>query len=98
MRNTFALVPRPARRSSLKTRVPSGLHSIRGGHDVAVLRLRSEEDLLGRLPQRPFSSPVGAPANSGCTLTTPYFRSSFSRLAAIIHRKLIDPPGAATLG
>src|SRR5688572_790291 len=37
----------------------------------------------------PASRPDGVVANSGCTLTTPYWRSSFSRLAAIIHRKLI---------
>ena len=49
-------------------------------------------------PHRPLSSPVGIAANSGCTLTTPYWRSSRSRFAAIIHRKLIEPPGAATFG
>ena len=47
---------------------------------------------------RPLSSPEPIAANSGWTLTTPYWRSSSSRLAAIIHRKLIDAPGAATFG
>src|ERR1043166_7573140 len=37
-------------------------------------------------------------AFSGCTFTTPNCRSATSRCAAMIHKKLIDPPGAATLG
>ncbi|MEK6325681.1 MAG: hypothetical protein AABN33_28905 [Acidobacteriota bacterium] len=44
------------------------------------------------------SRPEPPPAYSGWTLKTPNCRSSPSRLAAIIHRKLIAPPGAATLG
>src|SRR5262245_37231459 len=44
------------------------------------------------------SSPEPPAAYSGCTLTTPYKRSSPSLIAAIIHRKLIWPPGAATFG
>ncbi len=47
---------------------------------------------------RPLSSPDPSATKSGWTLTTPYWRSSFSRLAAIIQTKLIEPPGAATLG
>ena len=52
-------------------------------------------------PHRSFSSPVEprtARRNSGCTLTTPNRASSSSRFAAIIQRKLICPPGAATFG
>src|SRR6185503_20854308 len=44
------------------------------------------------------SRPDPLAAYSGCTFTTPYRRSSPSRIAAIIHRKLIWPPGAATFG
>ena len=47
---------------------------------------------------REASRPDPAVAYSGCTLTTPNWRSSTSRWAAIIHRKLMEPPGAATLG
>src|SRR5215467_12366746 len=47
---------------------------------------------------RPASSPDPIAANSGCTLTTPYWRSICSVFAAIIHTKLIGLPGAATLG
>src|SRR5687768_14963737 len=46
----------------------------------------------------PLSRPDPPAANSGCTLTTPNSRSSSSRVAAIIQRKLICPPGAATFG
>jgi hypothetical protein len=57
---------------------------------------------LHRLTHYRFSLPASIPeppaAYSGCTLTTPNCLSSRSRFAAIIHRKLIDPPGAATLG
>src|SRR5437867_9688615 len=61
-------------------------------------RIPNPESRVTSRVHRPLSSPVGDPANSGCTLTTPYCRSSRSRLAAIIHRKLIEPPGAATFG
>ena len=44
------------------------------------------------------SSPEGIAAKSGWTLTTPYWRSVSSVCAAIIHRKLMEPPGAATFG
>ena len=44
------------------------------------------------------SSPEGVAAKSGWTLTTPYWRSLSSVCAAIIHRKLMEPPGAATFG
>src|SRR5687767_5999717 len=44
------------------------------------------------------SRPDPLAAYSGCTFTTPYKRSSPSLIAAIIHRKLICPPGAATFG
>src|SRR5438132_11438559 len=47
---------------------------------------------------RAASRPDPPAAYSGCTFTTPYWRSSPSRIAAIIHKKLICPPGAATLG
>ena len=46
----------------------------------------------------PGSSPDPPAAYSGWTLTTPNCRSIPSRCAAIIQRKLIDPPGAATPG
>src|SRR6185295_6644216 len=42
------------------------------------------------------SRPDPPAAYSGCTFTTPYRRSSPSLIAAIIQRKLICPPGAAT--
>src|SRR5213594_2959301 len=53
---------------------------------------------LKSLHLRDASRPDPLCAYSGCTLTTPNCRSSPSRMAAIIQRKLIAPPGAETLG
>src|SRR5437763_1172195 len=50
------------------------------------------------LHRRDASNPDPPAAYSGCTLTTPNCRSSPSRMAAIIQRKLMAPPGAETLG
>ena len=44
------------------------------------------------------SRPEPAWSKPGCTLTTPNFRSSTSRWAAIIQMKLMLCPGAATFG
>ena len=50
------------------------------------------------LPPRDASSPDPLVAYSGCTFTTPNSRSTPSRGAAIIQRKPMDDPGAATFG
>ena len=71
----------------------------RAGHerDLAV-----EPEAVQRHRRQAFAlaapSPEGSAAKSGCTLTTPNWRSASSGWAAIIHRKLIEPPGAATFG
>src|SRR6266511_2733328 len=70
----------------------------RNRRPIDMLELDDRFCLLHFFSDRPASRPDGVDANSGCTFTTPYCRSASSRLAAIIQRKLIDPPGAATLG
>ncbi len=71
----------------------------RAGHerDAAV-----ETEAVQRHRRQAFAlaapSPEGIAAKSGCTFTTPNWRSVSSVWAAIIHRKLIEPPGAATFG
>src|SRR6186713_307729 len=62
------------------------------GWNRAPITLLSVENRIGCahfLSALPASRPDGVVANSGCTLTTPYKRSSSSRLAAIIQRKLM---------
>src|SRR5205814_3234325 len=71
-------------------RIESQHHFAEG--DEIVLPVRSDLHL------RDASSPDPPCAYSGCTLTTPNWRSSPSRIAAIIQRKLIVPPGADTFG
>ncbi len=44
------------------------------------------------------SRPDPPPPKLGCTFTTPNWRSSFSRCAAMAHRNTIRWPGTATLG
>ena len=51
-----------------------------------------------RVAVRAASRPDPSAAKSGCTLTTPYWRSTSSRFAAIIQTKLIALPGAPTFG
>src|SRR5262245_4516585 len=69
-------------------------------HIGPVAVLKREDGIAARhfFSDRPLSRPEPMDAKAGCTFTTPYWRSSFSRLAAIIQRKLIAPPGAATFG
>ena len=78
--------------------MPSAMCSTGIVGPVAVLK--GEDGIAARhfFSARPLSRPEPMAANSGCTLTTPYWRSTSSRLAAIIQRKLIAPPGAATFG
>lgn len=62
----------------------------------AVLELEHRLRFGQLRSDRPLSSPEPIAANSGWTFTTPYWRSSPSRLAAVIQMKLICAPGAAT--
>src|SRR5207253_2107549 len=76
--------------------------------DAAVAGIESQhhlaegDEIVARgffdLHLRDASSPDPPCAYSGCTFTTPNWRSSPSRIAAIIQRKLIVPPGAETFG
>src|SRR5262249_14546216 len=72
------------------------------GHVFPSLRRAGFHRVSGQWHQRgafPASSPDRPPAAySGWTFTTPNFRSTSSRCAAIIQRKLIGLPGAATFG
>src|SRR5437763_110830 len=81
-----------------------------GGRHPAVAGIEAQHHLaqadqivagarsVANLHLRDASNPVPPFACSGCTLTTPNCRSSPSRMAAIIQRKLMVPPGAETLG
>src|SRR5688572_3008259 len=71
-----------------------------GGNRGPVGLLHVEDSGVGahRLSARPASRPEGVATKSGCTFTTPYCRSTSSRRAAIIQRKLMGWPGAPTLG
>src|SRR4029077_1930520 len=57
------------------------------GGPVLVLERGNVDGIHGRA-DRPLSRPEPSVAKSGWTLTTPYWRSSSSTLAAIIHTKL----------
>src|SRR5579864_4761405 len=71
--------------------------ALRGMRRPVLVLERGNDRVHGRA-DRPLSRPEPSAAKSGWTLTTPYWRSASSTLAAIIQTKLIDPPGAATFG
>ena len=78
--------------------MPSAMRSTGIDAQSRCWNATSDVGVVHRVLRRPCRGPNPCAAKSGCTLTTPYWRSSSSRLAAIIQRKLMAPPGAATLG
>ena len=83
----------PGLGQSCRDRRPEPARGARDERDAA-----GERERPAHRAALPGSRPEPLAAYSGCTLTTPNWRSSPSRCAAIIQRKLIEPPGAPTPG